>query len=612
MFRYRVGLSLLCCALLAASLFAEESGDVFLSLTRKYEPLVDLPTGVSVITPDQIQKKNARNLGEIIENETGITRSRAGTLGQLSDITIRGSSSKQVLVLIDGRRVNSVAGGTVDLNTIAADSIERVEIIRGAASAIYGTSAFGGVINVITKKPKDNEPLLDLSFSPGSFNTRNYQLGFSTKKDRLSGVVTTGRNSTDGWRKNSDYDNRSFFCRLGYDAEMLGVFDLSGSLFNSELGVPGQLALRPENYDGSAELTAFSPTARQNEKRQYVRLENVNQMEQISLKTAVYTSNDIMDYQDPTPDIWTNQASNLHYDSLTFGGEAQINVPHGLTIGGEWWQEKHRINDLIADATTMDRSRTATAVYLQEEWRVQRLNVIPSLRLDDYSAFGSVLSPRLSLVFHASDLVKLSASSGKTWRAPTFIELYYPSGGNPDLKPEEGIASDLGVEYAQDDFRSAVSFFYTTTDNLISGWPSTNIGKSMQTGAEFEVGQKIASGLSHRLNYTYLWAEDSDKKTWLTYHPRNIVNYAISCLMPWNMTANLSGQYVSEQKTETFDPFPEVKGYTVFNLGVTQRFRYLDLWASVDNIANVKYQTRAGYPLPGTVVSCGCKLRFWV
>ncbi|MHB9155461.1 MAG: TonB-dependent receptor, partial [Endomicrobiales bacterium] len=169
---------------ISPSVSAGQTAPVFLSLTRKAESLSNMPTNVSIITSTEIIDKKATSVAALLYDELGLTMSRTGTPGATANLMIRGSSPEEVLVLIDGRRINDPAMGLVDFNAIPTDAIERIEIIRGAASAIYGTAAFGGVVNLITRKAGENAPLLNLGASGGSFNAQNYLLNFSVQRER--------------------------------------------------------------------------------------------------------------------------------------------------------------------------------------------------------------------------------------------------------------------------------------------------------------------------------------------------------------------------------------------------------------------------------------------
>ncbi|MGA2091467.1 MAG: TonB-dependent receptor [Endomicrobiales bacterium] len=613
-------------AALCLSMAVYAQDDLFLSLTKTSESLENTPTSVSVVTATQIKSSGARNLGEAVENVTGLSSGLYGSLGANDNIMLRGSSPEQVLILMDGMRLNDPSTGLVDLTTIPVDNIERIEIIRGGVSALYGTSAFGGIVNIITKKPAESGPAIGVNLSAGSFNTQQYGVNFGVKNNNLSGYFTAGKITTDGYRDNSAYANNNVFARLGYTDPVWGDFDLTGTQFSSNAGVPG-MGIDLSRYNGTLEKEASTPDANQQDDNSSIRLQNTKKFDAGTLKTTVYVNSIQTDYQDP------GSLTNDSYQSTTAGSELQFTTLFGLTAGAEWYDDLYQQIDKNTGATTVDVSRTTTAGYLQQQFTYNKLLLIPSIRLDDNSIFGSVVCPRITAIYHLTDCVKISANSGKAWAAPTFDELYWPMEndfffgtnyitiGNPNLKPEEGITSDIGAEYHTPCTKTSLTYYVTQSNNLIN-WSTTmnasgsiatttpvNIGQSQQEGVEFEFSQKIFSGLSHKINYTYLWAEDTLEHIQLPYRPQDTLNYELIYQMLTQTQAKVTVHYVGSQATG--DPtITELPGFTTVNCRISQKFKQIELWVGVDDIFDIKYQTRLYYPLPGQTISAGLNWKF--
>jgi outer membrane cobalamin receptor len=590
----------------------------------------DMPVNVTSVSNAQIKENNYRTVADAVNSQPSVSYGQYGTLGGQVNIMLRGSTSEEVLVLVDGRRINSVSMGLVDLGTIPLDNVDRIEIIRGGACALYGTSAFGGCVNIITKKATDETPSLDLSVTGGSFNTQRYNMAVQAKKEKLSVFASAGQTLSDGYRQNSDFRGNDFTAKFGLDLSNAGQFELSTIFHTDKSGVPG-LGITLDKYDGTTEKLASTPDARQTNANASWKLEHLKSWDAYSLKSTVYSTNKDGTYE--VPSYFEDQ----EYKTLIFGGEEQFYNRIGTTAGIEWWEEMYKQLNNLAGVTQMDKSRVTTAGYVQQELKYGKFIATPSVRFDANSAFDNIFSPHLTVIFQANETVKLSANSGKVWRAPTFNELYWPldtsifSGvtyvtlGNLSLVPEEGVASDVGAEYSFNSFKTKLTAFYTESKDLIS-WDTTvdpvtgivttmpeNIGKSIQTGSEFEVSQKIVSGLYHKLNYTYLWAEDTVNNTPLIYRPRNTVNYDISYLTAWNMTFDAQVQYISSQETGTTPT--ELPEFALLNFGVTQKIKDFNVWGKVNNLTDKKYQSRAsfngGYPLPGINFSAGLTVKFW-
>ena len=612
---------------------AQDSDDgVFLTLTRKPEQVASLPVNITSISNAQIESTKPLDAGDVLADMPGINISRLGTAGSSISIMVRGASSDQVLVMIDGRRANDPASGVASLSLIPLSEIDRVEIIRGGASAIYGTGASGGVINIITKKSMENSPVIELDANTGSFSTNTFDISLHTAKGPVSVFATAGKDTSAGWRQNADYDRNNFFGNFSYDAGTAGKLALTASFVNDDLGAPGTGPL-VDQYDGHKELVAETPFARQTDSDGDWKLEHVKSWKDYSLKTCVYASD--KDNKLDNPPILMNQENR----TFSFGSEAQLSNNHGTMLGAEWWEEDYKQKDLAAGITAVDKSRVTTAVYVQQEIKTGKFNFIPSLRYDQNSIFGGVPCPHLAVVYTANDSLKFSASSGKVWRAPTFDDLYYPLDpwgevGNPKLVPEHGIASDAGAEVKFNGASAKLDFFSIQMQDLImwqpipgtTGWTPTNLGESVQAGAEFEFGQKIMSGLYHKLNYTYLWAEDTsaigsgdpNAQMPLIYRPRNSANYNINYTAFRDMEFSLQAQYVGERSTGQAPA--TLPAYRVYNLMVSKKVKDCKLWAKADNFTNERYQTRvaydssfnpAGYPLPGTTYSAGVTIKFW-
>ncbi|MCX5782578.1 MAG: TonB-dependent receptor [Elusimicrobia bacterium] len=612
----------------------ESSKDVFLSLTRRAESMRQMPTSVSVIGNERIKNTKARDLGELVDSELGLVRSKYGSLGASSTLSIRGSTAEQVLILIDGRRANSISSGDTNLSAIPLDSVERVEIIRGSASAIYGTNAMGGIVNIITKGYDENMPKIDFGASAGSYGERNFKLHLNLKKDRLYGVAIAGNEAGNGWRENSAFESQNFFARLGYDLVKYGNLELSSSLYSNELGVPGKLftttylPLSVDMYDGTLETKASSPDAIQKTVKKSIKLEHKKTIPYGSLSTVIHSSDESMKYKNPSSFL------DGQYDSGVFGLESKYMMDSGFTVGGEWWEERYKKTNLLADSVDVNRSRVNSSGYAQYKLGLNKFVILPSIRFDDNSAFGSVFTPQLGVVYLVSEAGKISLNAGKSWRAPTFDTLYWPvetsvySGvtcvtkGNASLKPEQGMGYDAGFEIESAKFGTGVTFFNSETKDLIiwlpdynsatntETWTPMNVSNTMSTGAEMNLSHKISSSLVQEIAYTYDWSEDADKKAVLFYRPRNIVKYSIKYITVFGLKADADLKYTGSQKTDN-QTIDELKEYYLLDLKISQKFKDTEIWIKAENLTDTKYQTRLGFPLAGAAFYAGFEMKFW-
>ncbi len=602
----------------AAANFEENENEeiVFLSLTKNAEPLSDLTTNLTIITEEEIKEKNAKNLGEIIEGELGIAYKNNGPLGQVQSVFMRGSTSSQTLVLIDGRRVNSISTGTADFTAIPANMIERVEIIRGSGAAIYGTGAFGGVINVITKKATPLTPNVNPYFSYGTFNTINTGITGAYANDVISILIAPSMLSSDGYRKNSFYDSKNIFGKIGVNLTENSEIILSGQAYNADIGNPG-----------SATQLWLTPS-KDWEDNNYLNLDYNTKIENFKIQLSGYNANYNRKYVD---------ISNVSkYNTIDTGIKGNVSYKDFLTLGLEWSKSEFKKKDF--DIENVNKNRETSAAYLQAILTFGDLTLIPVVRGDLNTDYENVFTPALSAVYKVTDEIKLSGNASKVWKAPTFDDLYWPytkddyywsiTEGNPNVKPEKGWAYDLGVEYSQGKFTGMVTGFYIDSEDLIDWGESIdpitgytiykpeNIEKTRQYGYEIGLKYDMCKEVSHKLNYTYTRAEDTKNHVDLDYIPMHNLNYAIVVkpIKALKISANVS--YVTTtiySKVGRWNPTPKyLDDYCIVNARVDyQIMKYVSLWVKGNNLTNDdKYQLSYGYPMPGITGTAGIDVRF--
>lgn len=611
----------LCLIAGSGSAFCEDN--VFLSLTKSPVQNNDLPSNASVINREDISDSHLVTAGDILEDQVGVNRSVNGTLGAESDVMIRGMDSDKTLVMIDGMNVNNLSLGYADLSTIPIDSVDRIEIVRGGSSALFGTSAFGGAINIITKTPVQEGHKLDLNASVGTFNELTTGLDFSVKKENVYAIVTGQRDSCDGFRQNSQFQSNDFFAKLGYNPNKDSNIELTASVYNNQMGIPGAALdnlgnyLPVSEYNGTIEKTASSPLGSQQYLRNYAKVDYTDNIGQNVLKVSSYGYKEKIDDQSTD---WPYYANNDEAVSIVSGINAQLTDSRKLTFGGELREEAFSFEDLTSNTFITDKSRTNGALFINKEIDIFQFIIIPGIRADSNSTFGQEAAPKLSVVYKANDNVKISANTGKCWKVPTFNELYYNlsgSFGNPNLKPEEGISSDCGIEYNNKKVTTSLTLYQIASKNLIEWVPTPNtetsmaqnIGNSRQTGAEAVFEHRLSNLFTQKLNYTYLWAEDTDTHTELIYRPQNRANYSLIFSGPKELKLSANVEYLGSVTTgDSFTPL--LSDYAIFGLKAQKKILNGEIWVRADNLGNLQYQTRLGYPLPGTTFSAGVSIKF--
>ena len=616
----------------------EDDQVLFLSLTKTAEPLSDLTTNLTVITEEEIKEKSAKTLGDIIEGELGISYKNNGPLGPVQSVFMRGASSAQTLVLIDGRRVNEISLGSADFTAIPANMIERVEIIRGSGAAMYGTGAFGGVINVITKKAdfvtpdnlsndisaalnkeeKNSQVRINPFFSFGTFKTINAGVTSSFANEKFSILLSPSLLSSDGYRKNSFYNSKNIFGKIGFKATKNSEFILSGQAYNADIGNPGSLSYPSE-------------TAKQFEDNNYLKLDYITKIKDFDISVTGYNANYTRKSGD-MGDAWSPYFS--QYNTVNTGIHANAVYKEILTFGVEYDNTTFKQKNLITGAEEINKTRETTAVYAQTFLTfetVKNLTVIPTIRADQNTDFQDVVTPAVSIIYQLTDKVKMSGNASKVWNAPTFNKLYYPADswgykGNPNLKPEQGFSYDLGMEYASNKFTAAITGFYIDSQDLIN-WetdPATyqtmpvNIDKAKQYGYEIGLSHDFTKEIHHKLNYTYTRAENLKTKQDLVYVPMHKINYVLT-LKPKsfeNLKLTIDTSYNATtmyQVKSAYNPTNlYLDDYFLINFRADyQVYKNIGLWLKIDNLTNNEtYQLSYDYPMPGVTGTVGIDVRF--
>ncbi|MEW6557516.1 MAG: TonB-dependent receptor [Elusimicrobiota bacterium] len=612
------------------TLVAQET-TVFIGL-RKEVPVEKTATNITVISEEEIKTSDAKTVGEILENKTGITEvSKYGTLGATSDLRIRsgGGTSKQVLVMVDGRPVNNISLGSANLTEISTENIEKIEVLRGPSSALYGANALGGVINIITKKATTPKPKTEIGLNYGTFNTQNYNFNFSVMPGKADIFLSGSKNLCKGFRENSDYDSTNLSAKIGYDFEKYGEFCLNNGVLNSELGVPGSNATPIEKFDNDKERKASSPNATQKDKKFYNQLEHKIKSKETTIITKFYQDYHERNYKNPE---WSTDTVNK---PQSFGFDTQAETVYNIVFGFEKRFEKYKKLDNKVE--TIDKKRENFATFIQKIFEFNKLSLTPGIRYDYNSVYKETTNPRLVAVYQLADSIKLSATVGKAFRAPTFDDLYWPdegwAKGNPNLKPEKSVGCDFGVEHRlRDILVSKITMFYSDVKDFIQWDPDKNFvwtplnADVFSKGIELTLENSSIKNLTQNLNYTFLESkgklsedvsnipDDWYYKT-LQYTPKHRLNYCLNYSAPAEIKTKLGVEYTHKQEWKDWKykggTEHKLPGYTLVNLRLSKKILQAEVYFSCENIFDKRYVSRENYPLPGRTFSGGINLYLW-
>ena len=444
---------------------ATELDDVVVTATRTAQTQDATLAAVDVITRADIDRLQPVSLPELLRGSPGLSISNSGGAGKASSVFLRGTESDHVLVLIDGIRIGSATLGTAALQDIPVDQIERIEIVRGPFSSLYGADALGGVIQIFTRRPhKAFDP--NASAAIGSDRMSRGSVGVAGRGEASGDKggwysVQAAYETTDGIDAYRDNPANPFDAtdpdRDGYRNRSLSV--AAGHRFGKALDIDGRV-LRTEGrneYDSS-----FS---------------NIDKtVQQVVGARVRYAPSDAarltlsLGRNDDRSDNFFNDAPRGSFDSRRESGSLQgdFGIDEGLlTLGFDWRR------DGVASTTVYDRdSRINRAAFAQWQGRFDVQSLQVGLRRDEDSQFGGKTTGSVLWGWDFTDALRLTASYGTAFKAPSFNELYFPGFGNPNLGAEEARSFELGLRGRQGWGGWAINAFETRADDLIAYDPT--------------------------------------------------------------------------------------------------------------------------------------------
>ncbi|HXZ37204.1 MAG TPA: TonB-dependent receptor, partial [Thermodesulfobacteriota bacterium] len=442
-----------------------EVGQVVVTATRTEVEISDSPQSISVITKEEIMNSPDRTIPEVIQRAAGVQINQTGPIGGLSTASIRGSEAQQVLIMIDGRRINDAQNGQFDLSSLplTKDEIERIEVLRGGASALYGSDALGGVINIITKSPT-KEPYARVSSFFGRFNTQEYSLSSRWKPGPLGYGVFASWGRSDGYRPNGDYNAWTVGGDLSYDLPWKGELKVSARNIQKEVGVPGTSTLTDPDDRQKDNITQLDLNYR----------DRIGSNVTLNFRGFQNINRQTFDAGSQGPDV----GPPIIHKSYATGGDFQTTAAIGnanLVTGGI-----EAIQNRVDSDSVGVHEATTGAVYLQDEIEVAKaLTATLGLRYDYHSVYQDQWDPRAAVLLRLPWETRLRASVARSYRAPTFNDLYWPASaftaGNPNLQPEKAWSYELGGEKRFGNLAIfKVAGFYREVTDLIRWAPGTD------------------------------------------------------------------------------------------------------------------------------------------
>jgi len=607
----------------AAAQETKKVDPVVVTATRVATPAEQLGVSLNVVTEDDFKTYHYTTVDEALRNVPGVEIRRSGSYGKASSISIRGANSNQVQVLVDGVRVKSPTLGQVDLSDLSPDLIDRIEIIRGPQSTLYGADAIGGVINIITKKGKGPFQAT-VQQEAGNYDTLRSRIQASGAWKSFDYSLSASHFESNGQFQNDGSNVNALNGRLGVSLPLDSSLSFIIRYNKSDIGVPVKGVFPgPQPID-----PIINPNAKQQSETTVMLLEAKTRPVtwwESTARISRYENN--AGFQDPADpgvafDFPTFSQINVERREAEWLNSIHLGPWSTSTVGLGY---RHEEGD---NKGTFRTARHVPSIFFEQQLRFfERLFLTGGFRNEDDSVFGSATTQRGSLAFVVKETgTRIRGGAGTGFRAPTFNDLFFPDFGNPDLQPERSMSYDAGVDQKlwQGRIRLGLTYFRNEFKNLITccvpiptapfGGP-VNVGSARSAGIEFTSEADVLPNLVASLNYTYTDTKNVQTRRWLSREPQHRWNIGLT----WEPIRRLSlftQVYVVTQQWETVGEVYN-SGYTRVDLGGTYRvlekyswIQGVDLTLRVQNLLNEGYAEVRGFPALGANVLVGLRAGF--
>lgn len=578
----------------------------------------------TVITAKDMEEQGAIAASDAVQLVPGVMLRQSGQPGSAATVYIRGAKSNQVLVLVDGQRLSSPAffSGT-DLSKYPVEDIARIEVIRGPASCLYGSEAIGGVINIITKR--NTEPGGEASAGYGSNGRQNRRVSLRGTAGPAKFRMSADSPRYDGTRPNSDFAASNVTGAVDIPLFSGWETTLKAERYCDELGLPGPAIMVQPPLGGP--LVMYNDLDdRQWWDRSNVGITFTRPQNSGELVLRTYQMDQQLHNVAPGTD-WIGDP--VVYDSL-IKGKTRVSEFH-------WGFEQGKHRTIVGAETRTDdyddleegpspshqiESITNNAFYAQDRWRIGNgTDMVYGARLDNHSTAGSKVTPRVGITTEIKPGSRLRASYSEGFRAPNFVELYYPEGpwgpgysGNPDLEPEKSKQYEIGFNSTQGDDSFDFAIFHTSTRDLIQATSSTpyeNIGSARQQGLEFTWEHRLPSSARVALSCSYIDAMNLTTGERLNGIPQTQASLSVAKRSgSWDIT--LTGHMFGSIPDLSFNPVTyestpvTLPGRAIFDISlIGNAGGVIRPYIIIRNVTDTTYELVADYPSEGFSIEAG-------
>ncbi|MFH2029051.1 MAG: TonB-dependent receptor [Bacteroidota bacterium] len=608
--------------------------EVIVTANRTNTPSIEIASSYTIIGEEDLKKHQTKSVLEILRTVEGVNIVQSGGSGKISKIYIRGANPHHTLVLIDGVKVNDTSSpnNAFDFANLSTDNIERIEIIRGAQSTIYGSEAMAGVVNIITKSSIDKFTS-NISAESGSNNYFNGSLSSSGAFDFLKFSIALSQFSTDGFssisKKYGNTERDGFFNQTA-SARLIADLSKSTKLdfiyrFNSsstDLDQSEKYGDDP-NYTGENEEHLFKAEVTNS-------LFNSKWESKLSaaLTRKIARTTDKLDalhpniasnsYNNSTRKnvVWLNTIDFIPSNKMTAGIEVQRESASTSFISVSQWGPYESKFPL--------REFSTYSGFLHDQINIgSKLFTGVGVRYDNHEQFGGKITYRIAPAYLLNDDLKLKATYGTGFKTPSLFNLFDPMFGNTKLNPEESTTWDAGIEkyFLNYSGMFGLTYFENYFDNLIgfdNSFRAVNINKAFSKGIEVTASLKKMGDFDFNFNYTFTEAKEKVSGISSTYEnlirrPKNKTTLLITYSPTEKIRANLIYSYIGEREDKDFMTYSRVKlkSYSLVNItGEYKLFEFASLTGRIENALNQYYEEVLYYGTLGRSAYLGVNINF--
>ncbi|WP_228409776.1 TonB-dependent receptor plug domain-containing protein [Chryseobacterium sp. T16E-39] len=550
-------------------------------------PYKNANQNITIISKDEIANSPAKSIDEILQQVPGMDIRRRGANGVQSDVAFRGSSFEQVLILLNGIRMNDSQTGHNSMNIpVSLEDVERIEIVKGPAARRFGQNAYAGVINIITKITPGKR--VKISAEGGDYETYGFGMNAQLGNEKFSNSLQANSAASQGYMYNTDYEIRNVFyqSRLGIKN---GDLRLQAGFSEKKFGANGFYS-SPKATEQYEEMQAS-----------IISLAHQQTFGKLKLNSNLYwrRGQDMYLFNRQNPGIYRN----MHIGN-NVGGEVNSSYSWGLGTTGVGVELR---KELLASNNLGNRNRFVSQVFFEHHFSLldKKLNITPGISWANYSKEGNFFYPGLDVGYNFDSNNKIYGNIARVHRVPTFTDLYYKSPteqGNPDLLPENAVSTEIGYQYQNKGLLAKVSGFMRNSNNSIDWvkkslkdptWYAQNVGKIDTKGIEAELDHRVFNWLKYSVGYTYI---DTKSK-----QPNDAVSRFVLDNLKHQFIAKLETrflQYFTNELVYHYNDRVNLGSYNLLDEKISFAKNDFSVYILINNITNTKYTETFGVQMP--------------